>query len=312
MCSRPAADHPYYANSDFRIIAHRGGGGLGPENTMAVFRRGLAAGANVLEMDLRVTQDGYLVVLHDSTVNRTTDGSGIVREMTLAQIKKLDAGFRWTADRGQRFPFRNQGITVPTLTEVFEAFPRIPLVIEIKEKRPGICDPLCRMIREYRRTTSTLIASSQMDMLDTFRRFCPQVATSAGPPEALTFYVLSKLGLSSVFTPAMQALQIPTAYKGKQVATREFVAAAHRRNLNVEVWTVNDVGVMQQLINAGVDGIMTDYPDRLFNLLMELPQSVNTSRIVIPMEHLPAEVASELRTEIRDISMSINDDKPGI
>ena len=269
--SHPAADHPYYANSGFRIIAHRGGKGLGPENTLAVFKRSLAAGANVIKMDLRMTGDGQLVVFHDSTVNRTTDGNGMVRKMTLAQIKRLDAGFRWTADGGQTFPFRDRGITVPTLTEVFEAFPRIPLVIEIKEKQPLICEPLCRMIIEYQRTTSTLIASRRMDVLDTFRSICPRVPTSAGPSEALAFFILSKVGLTSVFTPAMQALQVPKALKGRQVVTRQFVAAAHRRNLKVEVWTVNDVEAMQQLIHAGVDGIMTDYPDRLFNLFKALP-----------------------------------------
>ena len=271
MWSHPAADHPYYANSGFRIIAHRGGKGLGPENTLAVFKRSLAAGADVIEMDLRMTRDGQLVVLHDSSVNRTTDGNGMVREMTLAQIKRLDAGFRWTTDDGQTFPFRDQGITVPELIEVFEAFPRIPMVIEIKEKRPGICEPLCRMIKEYQRTTSTLIASTRMDVLDTFRSICPRVPTSAGSSEALTFYVLSKVGLTSVFTPAMQALQVPKAFKGRKVATRQFVSAAHRRNLKVEVWTVNDVEAMQQLIDAGVDGIMTDYPDRLFKLFKALP-----------------------------------------
>jgi len=267
--SHPASDHPFYANSGFRIIAHRGGRGLGPENTLEVFKRSLAAGASVLEMDLRMTKDRQLVVLHDSTVNRTTDGEGPVREMTLAKIKTFDAGFHWTADGGRTFPFRGRGLTVPALNEVFSSFAGTPMVLEIKEKQDGIGELLCRTIEAYGRSTITLVGSFKMDLLDVFRSTCPDVATSAGPREALIFYALNKMGLTSIITPAMNALQVPETFRGRQVVTGKFVAAAHRRNLAVEVWTINDVEAMQRLIDAGVDGIMTDYPDRLSKLLTQ-------------------------------------------
>jgi len=267
--ARPAPPHPYFAAAGFQVIAHRGGSGLGPENTLTAFRRSLAAGADVLEMDLRTTADGHPVLLHDATVDRTTDGRGAVNEMTLVQLKKLDAGYRWTADQGRSFPFRGRGITVPTLNEVLVAFAETPLITEIKEKRPEVSQSVCEMLRRHGRITSVLVASVHAGVLERFRQVCPGVATSAGPSEALWFYLLSRAGLASLYSPAMQALQVPVTFKGLAVVSRRFVAAAHARNLTVAVWTVNAEGIMRRLIAAGVDGIMTDYPDRLAGIIEE-------------------------------------------
>ena len=267
--ARPAPPHPYFTAAGFQVIAHRGGSGLGPENTLAAFRRSLMAGADVLEMDLRTTADGHLVVLHDATVDRTTDGRGAVNEMTLAELKKLDAGYHWTADQGRRFPFRGRGIAVPTLSEVLATFAETPLITEIKEKRPEMSQSVCEALRQHGRTTSVLVASVHAGVLERFRQVCPGVATSAGPSEALWFYLLSRAGLASLYSPAMQALQVPVTFKGLAVVSRRFVAAAHARNLTVAVWTVNAEGTMRRLIADGVDGIMTDYPDRLAGIIEE-------------------------------------------
>jgi glycerophosphoryl diester phosphodiesterase len=267
--ARPAPQHPYFTATGFQVIAHRGGSGLGPENTLAAFRRSLAAGADVLEMDVRTTADGHLVVLHDATVDRTTDGRGAVKEMTLAQIKALDAGYRWTADQGRSFPFRGRGITVPSLSEVLAAFADTPLITEIKEKRPEVSQSVCEMLRQHGRINSVLVASVHAGVLERFRQVCPGVATSAGPSEALWFCLLSRAGLASLYSPAMQALQVPATFKGLAVVSPQFVAAAHGRNLTVAVWTVNAEETMRRLIAAGVDGIMTDYPDRLADIIEE-------------------------------------------
>lgn len=267
--ARPAPPHPYFAAAGFQVIAHRGGRGLGPENTLAVFRRSLAASADVLEMDLRTTADGHLVVLHDATVDRTTDGRGAVNEMTLAQLKTLDAGYRWTADQGRSFPFRGRGITVPTLSEVLAAFADTPLITEIKEKRPETGQSVCDLLRRHGPAPRVLVASVHAGVLERLRQVCPGVATSAGFSEALRFYLLSRAGLASLFSPAMQALQVPMTFKGMAVVSRRFVAAAHGRNLTVAVWTVNAEETMRRLIAAGVDGIMTDYPDRLAAIVAE-------------------------------------------
>ncbi len=253
------------------VIAHRGGRGLGPENTLMAFRLSLAAGADVLEMDVRTTADGHLIVLHDDSLDRTTDGYGAVNEMMLAQVKKQDAGYRWSTDGGRSFPFRGRGITIPTLQEVLNAVPEKPLIVELKENRPAISQLLCTELRKYNRTASVLVASAHSDALESFRTACPQMATSAAPAEAMQFHLLNRMGLTSLYSPTEKALLVPTTFRKRNVVSPKFVAAAHRRNLKVAVWTINADEDMRRLIAAGVDGILTDYPDRLSGIIHEKP-----------------------------------------
>jgi glycerophosphoryl diester phosphodiesterase len=270
--AQPAALNPYFAPTEFKVIAHRGGRGLGPENTLTVFRLSLAAGADVLEMDVRTTADEHLVVLHDATVDRTTDGHGAVNMISLAQLKKLDAGYHWTADAGRSFPYRNRGITVPTLPEVLATVADTPLIMELKEDGPTISQLLCSELRTNNRTASVLVASALAGALERFRSACPGVATSAGPADAMRFYLLNRIGLTALYSPKEQALLVPKTFKGREVASDKFVEAAHGRNLNVTVWTVNADEDMRRLIAAGVDGIITDYPDRLADIVEETPE----------------------------------------
>jgi len=258
----PAPDYAYYDRPQFRIIAHRGGMGLGPENTIETFERGLAAGADVLDMDIRMTRDGELVIMHDATVDRTTDGSGAVRDMDLRDIKKLNAGFHWLPE-GEGPGFSNRKILIPTVAEVFQAFPNTLLVMEIKDDNPATVDILCELLATYQKTDSVLVASMHSSVLSRFREICPEVATSAGPGTVMKFYVLNKFGLTSLSAWDVAALQVPLSDGKRRIVTPDFVSAAHRRNIKVEVWTINDVENMQQLIEAGVDGIFTDFPDRL-------------------------------------------------
>jgi glycerophosphoryl diester phosphodiesterase len=259
---RTAQEHPFFEGGGLRIIAHRGGIEQGPENTLAVFENSLSTGAQALEMDLRTSRDGALVLMHDAAVERTTDGRGLVSEMSLAQLKKLDAGYRWSLD-GASFPFRGLGITIPTLAEVLDAFPHIPLVVEVKEDRPQISEPLCRLLEHQGHWAHVLVASFHPAVLSEVRSRCPQAATAAAPGEVLRFYLLSRLGLTAFFKPRMQALLVPHTYKGRPVATDRFVSAAHRRNLKVAVWTINERGSLETLIRAGVDGVLTDKPELL-------------------------------------------------
>jgi len=265
--ARPASDHPFFSSNRILVIAHRGGRGLWPEGTLFAFKQALALGADVLEMDLRSTRDGFLVVMHDAAVDRTTNGTGAVRDHTLAELKKLDAAFDWSNDGGRIFPLRGKEIRIPTLTEVFREFPDARLNIEIKEEDPGIISALCENIKKYHMTDQVLVASFKSDILRAFRQVCPQVATSAGATEAQFFYGLQRLGLQALFTPAAQALQLPQQFKGTHVITRSLVAAAHERNLKVHAWTVNDPEQMHRLLRSGVDGIITDFPDRMLRLL---------------------------------------------
>ncbi|MGI9056445.1 MAG: glycerophosphodiester phosphodiesterase [Pyrinomonadaceae bacterium] len=249
------------------VFAHRGGGGLFPENTLEAFKYSAEIGVDVLELDIHGTSDGKLVVMHDSSVERTTDGSGKVSELTLEQLKKLDAGFKFTTDGGKTFPFRGKNITVPTLEEVFAAFPSMTFNVEPKQNAPSITKPLCGILRERNVTGNVIVGSFRQEVLDEFRAECAEVATSASPSEVSKFLAMYKTGLSDSYTPPMQALQVPENVGYLNVVSKDFVETAHRLNLKVHVWTINKPDDMQRLLEMGVDGIMTDYPDRLLNLL---------------------------------------------
>jgi len=254
-------------NSRPLVFAHRGGGGLIPENTLEAFVYSARMGVDVLELDIHSTSDGTLVVHHDAAVDRTTDGRGRVNELTLEAVKKLNAGYLFSLDGGQTFPFRGRGITVPTLREIFDALPEMTFNIEPKQHVPSIIVPLCALIRERKMVDKTIVGSFNQTTIDDFRRECPEVATSASPSEVSRFLALSKAGLGDSYSPPMQALQVPENLGNLQVVSKEFVETAHRRNLKVHVWTINETADMQRLIEMDVDGIMTDYPDRLLKLL---------------------------------------------
>lgn len=251
------------------VIAHRGGAGLWPENTIYAFKGAHALGVDVLEMDAQVTADGVLVVMHDAALDRTTNGSGPVNKLTLAQLQKLDAAFRWSPDGGRSFPLRGRGIGVPTLQEVFKTFPDVRFNIEPKQVEPSLVKPLCRLIRENGMTGKVMVGSFSGQVLEEFRLECPEVATSASPAEVNELLVISAGGSDAlrVRRPVMQALQVPEQMFGRRVLTREFVQAAHALKIQVHAWTINDEESMTRLIELGVDGIITDYPDRLVALL---------------------------------------------
>jgi glycerophosphoryl diester phosphodiesterase len=269
LTGTPAAERSFFRKEGSRplVIAHRGGAGLWPENTIYAFERAKELGVDVIEVDVRSTSDGVLVLMHDATVDRTTDGSGRVNEMTLAELKKYDAGYRWSPDGGKTFPMRGLGITVPTVEEAFTTLPGMRFNIEPKQDAPSIIAALCSLIRKHGMADKVAVASFSGSIMDEFRRTCPEVATSASPGEVSKFLAMQKAGLDNAYSPPMQALQVPEYIGGLRILTRAFVQAAHSRNLNVHAWTVNEEEDMRRLVDAGVDGLMTDYPDRLMKLL---------------------------------------------
>jgi len=267
LLAKPIPDHPYFIPDKFLVIAHRGGPSLGPESTLYTFRKAVKLGVDVLEMDVRSTRDGQLIILHDDTVARTTNATGPVQNYTLIDLKKLDAAHRWSPDNGQTFPLRNKGVSIPTLAEVFKAFPQTKMNLEIKEARSSTIQSLCRLIRDHQMTNNVVVASFEADALKEFRRLCPQVATSAGASEVLLFFGLQKVYLEAAYSPDAQALQVPETFRDLRIVNKRFIEAAHARNMRVQVWLVNDVTSMQRLLELGVDGIMTDYPQRLMEVL---------------------------------------------
>jgi len=267
--SKPAEKHPYYAD-DLNyplVIAHQGGDGLWPGDTLYAYMQATMLGVDVLEMDLHISQDGVLVIMHDETVDRTTDGTGALENMTLEEIKALDAGYNWSPDGGETFPYRGMGITVPTLEEIFQTFPNYHMTIEIKKTERTMAKSFCEMIRAYNMENKVLVASFDDERMKEFRRVCPDVATSSARKETTVFVLLSKVFLGRTYSPKFQALQVPEESSGITVMTVQFVRAAHERGLRVEPWTIDDPEQMRLYIDWGVDGIITDRPDLMLELL---------------------------------------------
>ena len=268
LLARPARDdHAFDADGDVLVIAHRGGRGLWPENTLYAYKRAWEMGVDVLEMDVHSTADGALVLMHDDTVDRTTDGAGPIHDHTLAELQGLDAGYQWTADDGATYPFRGTKIQVPTLEAVFEALPEALMNIEIKQSEPSIVEPFCGAIREHGMAERVLVASFDQETIVAFREACPEVATTAGEDEVRVLYVLSRAYLASTYSAPAEAVQAPEYFGDLHVITRRFIRAAGRRSMEVHVWTVNDTADMRRMVELGVDGIITDYPDRLLAIL---------------------------------------------
>jgi len=271
----PMPDHPFVQKKGIEVIAHRGGWGLWPENTLYAFQHAIDLGVDMLELDIRSTKDGHLVVFHDSKLNRTTDGAGHVNDFTLAELKKLDAGYQWSPDHGETYPFRGKGIVVPTLKEVFESFPQMRMSIEIKQREPDIVEMFANMIRSHRMQDRVIVASFDSGTLKRFREQFPEVATSPGLTEGAIFYLLCRVNLSAVYHPNAEVLQFPLKFGGFDTKHAALVDGAHKNNIQVQIWTVGDESDMQLLIERGVDGIITRRPDRLLRLMGRLPQIRN-------------------------------------
>mgnify|MGYP000916118528 CR=1 FL=1 len=269
--ARPAPDHPHFAQFQRYplVIAHAEdtGTGLWPGDTFAHLDGAADLGVDVLEMNVHMTRDGAIVLIHDDTVDRTTDGTGTVWELTLAEVQALDAAYHWSPDDGATFPYRGQGLTIPTLEAVFEKYPDYPMIVEIKQTTPSLAQPLCDLIRRHGLEQRVIVPSFSDQAIREFRQACPEVATAAARDEVTAFVLLNYAFLAGTVSPAYQALHVPERSSGITVVTPGAVAAAHQRGVQVHVWTVNDPDDMRRFLDMGVDGLMTDRPDLLLELL---------------------------------------------
>ncbi|MEX0979671.1 MAG: glycerophosphodiester phosphodiesterase [Gemmatimonadota bacterium] len=262
---RPRPGFPYFAGSPL-LIAHRGGARLGPENTMAAFRQAVGEwGADMLEMDVRATSDGRIVVIHDDTVDRTCDGAGRVEDLSWDALRELDAGHHFR-DLSGECSFRGRGVNVPLLDEVLETFPHVR--INVEAKAPSAAPGLVRVIRRHAAEHRVLMAATEEEARGS-RHGYPG-PTSASRRQIRTFLVLHRLPLAALYTPRTDALQVPEVWQGTRVVSPRFVRAAHARNIPVHVWTVDDRESMHRLLDWGVDGIQTDRPDVLSAVLSEV------------------------------------------
>ena len=250
---------PFFRAGRPRIFAHRGGCALAPENTIAAFDRGLAAGADGLELDVRLSADGIVVVCHDETLDRTTDESGPVSSRTAAELSSVDAGYRFT-DTAGRHPFRGQGVSVPTLRAVLERYPDTAMIVEMKPDTEEMGRALVAEVQRAGAVDRVCAAGYGSRSLATAREALPEMASSAGRMEVRLALYRSWAGWP-VSRPAYGGYQVPELAGTLRVVSPRFIRHAHRAGLEVQVWTVDDADDMQRLLVWGANALISNRPD---------------------------------------------------
>jgi glycerophosphoryl diester phosphodiesterase len=242
--------------TEIRIIGHRGGRGVAPENTIPAIRHGVDVGSQAIEIDLHASRDGALVVIHDPTLERTTNGAGAVDQHTLEEIQALDAGFHFTPDDGATLPFRGQGVRIPTLDEAMEAIGDLPAILEVKSTAAG------RLLAEwlpgrpeFERVIVGGFNSDEVGPAGAAARW-----RCAYQTDLLGFILWGKVGVRRPLPADLTAAMVPVRKNGLRIVTRGFVRGMHAQGKGVFVWTVNRPEEMRRLLDLGVDGLISDYP----------------------------------------------------
>lgn len=248
-----------------RVIGHRGAAGAAPENTLPGLEHAVRLGADAVEFDLQATRDERLVLLHDDTVDRTTDGSGPIEAMTLEEARELDAGHAFTPDRGRTHPFRGEEVRIPTLDEAMEVLDGLPAVVEAKS--PAAARLLGEWLPQHPARDRLLVGGFALEGGAPASRRARWRCASRG--ELRPYVLLGKIGLGRWLVPDADAVMVPERHRLVKVVTHRFVRRARRDGLGVHVWTVNRPDVMRPLLDMGVDGLITDLPGRARRILEE-------------------------------------------
>lgn len=253
------------------VWAHQGASGHAPANTLEAFHLAVAMGADVLETDVQATQDGVLVLCHDNTVDRLTNGRGSINAMSLAQLRELDAGHHTPGWRGK-------GVRIPTLDDFLAEFApldggRLRFSIDMKTANPPLEERVWAAIRRHGVQDRTMVGSFYQSSIDIFRRLSGgRVATAGAPGELYRMAALWKTGLGALWhpDPTLKVLAIPTRAGPLRTDTPSLTRLAHSKGLTVQYWTINDEAEMRHLLQIGADGICTDYPDRAVRVMQEM------------------------------------------
>jgi glycerophosphoryl diester phosphodiesterase len=250
------------------VIPHAGGDGLFPENTLYAYEKSLALGGDVVDVDVFMTADNALIAMHDSTLDRTTNGSGSVAKSTLKKVSKLDAG--WNFKKNDKYIYRNKGIRVPTVETVLRRFPGRLTTLDLKDQRVGVVPRVCELLRKLNRTKNVYVGVDTNEQVLEFRRACPEVHTSGTDEERRAARAARESGDTSYVSTQLVGQPRYLADDGTARVTAESLAFSHRNGTAVLTWVVDDPDDMVQLIKLGVDGIYTRRPDVLVRVLKDL------------------------------------------
>lgn len=257
------------------IIAHRGASGLYPENTLPALKAASCEGADLIEIDVRLTKDRQAVVLHDPTLDKTTNGAGRVCAMTLFQVKKLDAGFTFTRDNGRSYPFAGKGVQVPLLTEVLTELPDVDLQVELKDNDFALAESVLNAVKSHNAVHRIQLATASTRIAQFIRSLEPQACIAHTASDALKFVFYT--ALCCRYEPRFHAgfIDLPLCLFRNQRLVSRAIKLAAMHDLRVRAYTVNDLDRIKQLIHLGVAGIFTDYPGQARQLLDELFDDAN-------------------------------------
>jgi len=246
--------HPALAFGRPQVFAHRGGAALRPENTLLAFDHGLSLGADGLELDVHLSRDGVVVVHHDVTLERTTNGRGPIAALTADELARLDAGWHFEG-------FRGAAGGVPALREVLRRYPAALFIIELKVNDPVLAHRTIDEVRAAAALDRVAVGSFGTRVLRAARRYEPRILTGASREETRLALYRSWVRWP-VRHPPNDAFQVPEVSGATRVVSPRFVRYAHAAGVAVQVWTVNDTADMERLLDWGVDGLISDRPDR--------------------------------------------------
>ena len=256
---------PYLSSPLPLAIAHRGGSLERPENTMVAFEGAVRLGYGYLETDAQLTRDGVVLAFHDEILDRVTDLHGRVGDHTLEELRGADAGYHFSLDGGRSHPLRGTGVTVPTLEEVLLAWPSVRFNIDAKTEE--VVAPLAKLIDRLRVADRVCIGSFSDSRLRRFRRLSRgEVSTSMGRRAVGAARLASLVG--TMPASGADCVQVPCTRRGVRIVDRSFIRAARRGGLQVHVWTIDDRAEMERLLDLGVDGIMSDRPALLREVMV--------------------------------------------
>lgn len=256
--------HPYLVGvAKPAHVSHRGGSALWPENTLVAFEGAVRDfRTDVLELDVHLSKDGQVVVSHDPTLERCTDGRGAIAELTWAELAKLDAGARFTRD-GATFPYAGRGVRLPRFEDVLTAFPGTRLNVEVKPRTPGLVSAFVALVRSHRALDRVCMGSEQDDVAAALVEAAPD-GCHFFPRLALTEFVVGVAqGSAAPPDSRFHVLDMPAEFEGVPLLTPAFLEAARTHQRPIFVWTIDTAAEQRALLEAGVAGVMTDRPDVL-------------------------------------------------